>query len=102
MGLGGPVWHVSVASRGLPYGRGPLEQHAERELVGVGDPHLGEWREWGDIALHIRRRLTPAEQAAVGDVQDIRRTPEAVRRAQRLGRMLTLAPPDVLVDEIGK
>lgn len=37
----------------------------------------------------------------MGPVLDIRRTPEAVRRALGLGGMLALAPPDVLADEVG-
>lgn len=32
---------------------------------------------------------------------DIRRTPEAQRRARSLGRLLDYAPPEVLADEIG-
>jgi hypothetical protein len=37
----------------------------------------------------------------VGPVVDIRRTPEARRRAERLGPMLRFAPAVVLDDEIG-
>jgi hypothetical protein len=38
----------------------------------------------------------------VGPALDIRRTPEAVRRALRLGGMLAYAPPEVIADEIGE
>jgi hypothetical protein len=39
--------------------------------------------------------------AVTGPVMDIRRTPEAARRAAQLGTMLRYAPPDVLDNEIG-
>jgi hypothetical protein len=57
--------------------------------------------ERGEHAFHIRRRLSAAEQKRVGDVLDIRRTPEAAQRAARLGPMLGFAPPEILADEIG-
>lgn len=53
------------------------------------------------MAFHIRRRLTSAEQARVGPVLDIRRTPEAKRRALRLEDRLAYVPDSVLADEIG-
>jgi hypothetical protein len=99
MNLGGPVWHVSVSGR-LPV-RQIWEVEAERQLRGVGDPALGEWREFTGKAFHLRRRLTPREARSVGPVRDIRRSPEAAVRAARLGDMLAYAPPDVLADEVG-
>ncbi|HZR50090.1 MAG TPA: hypothetical protein VFB06_11280 [Streptosporangiaceae bacterium] len=48
--------------------RAVLEREAERQLAGVGDASLGEWREWTGKAFHIRRRLTAREQRAVGTV----------------------------------
>jgi hypothetical protein len=97
----GPVWHASVAPvRGFPI-RTDLERQAEKELEGVGDVRLGEWREWSGKAFHIRRRLSAAEQEAVGPVMDIRRTPEALMRAARLGPLLRLAPGEVLEEELG-
>lgn len=101
MNLGGPVWHSSAAPmRGIPL-RADLERIAEKELEGVGDPSLGEWREWTGKAFHIRRRLSAAEQKVTGPVADIRRTPEALRRALAVGPMLRLAPAEVLEEEIG-
>ncbi len=100
MNLGGPVWHASIAARRLPV-PAILEREALRQLAGAGDASLGEWREWTGRAFHVRRRLAPAEQRHTGPVLDIRRTPEAVRRAAALGDMLRFAPPDVLDDEIG-
>lgn len=97
MGLGGPVWHVSVAGSQ----RDRLEAECERQLRGVGDVVLGEWREWTGRAFHLRRRLSAREQRHVGPVVDVRRTPEALKRAQRLGTMLRFAPAEVLRDELG-
>jgi hypothetical protein len=101
MELGGPVWHVSVAShRGIPI-REILEMAAERQLAGVGGAGLGEWREWTGYAFHLRRRLSVREQRAVGPVVDIRGTDEARARARRLGDMLAHVPADVLLAETG-
>lgn len=101
MNLGGPVWHASVASQqGIPI-RSTLEAEAVRQLRGVGDPSLGEWREWSGRAFHIRRRLSEAEQRRVGPVVDVRGTSEAARRASALGDLLVYAPAGVLADELG-
>jgi hypothetical protein len=96
----GPVWHCSIATQSLPL-RAVLEQEAERQLAGVGDASLGEWREHNGRFFHLRRRLSEAEERQTGPALDIRRTPEAVARAMRLGSMLRLAPPEVLAEEIG-
>jgi len=98
--LGGPVWHASVSVRGIVI-LVVLEVEAVRQLTGVGDPTLGEWREWTGRAFHIRRRLSARETQRVGPVVDIRRTPEAVRRAARLGDMIRFAPMEVINEEIG-
>jgi hypothetical protein len=100
MNLGGPVWHVSVASPGIPI-RGQLEAECERQLSGVGDASLGEWREWTGRAFHLRRRLSVREQRDVGPVVDVRGSEEARRRAERLGPMLSYVPAEVLADELG-
>jgi hypothetical protein len=59
---------------------------AEHELWGVGDAALGEWREVGDKAVHLRRRLTAAEMkaGAIAAVCDVRGTPEYVHRIERM------------------
>ena len=101
MGFGGPVWHVSVAPLRAFYGATLCGRRAEQELDGLGDATLGEWREWTGRAYHLRRRLSAAEADRVGPVRDIRRTPEAHRRAAELGLRLKLAPPDVLMEELG-
>jgi hypothetical protein len=100
MNLGGPVWHTSAATRSLPI-PAVLEAEAERQLAGVGDASLGEWREWTGHAFHIRRRLSVAEEALTGPVMDIRKTPEARGRTAALGAMLRFAPAEVLADEAG-
>jgi hypothetical protein len=56
----------------------------------------------GDLAFHVRRRLSAAEERRVGPVMDIRGSDEARQRAARLGGLLALAPPEVLAEEIGK
>lgn len=99
MNLGGPVWHASVAGSLI---KAVLWQEAERQLAGVGDTLLGEWRETGTRAVHLRRRLSEREQRAVGPVVDIRRSDEARLRAARLGARLSMAPPEVLAEEIGQ
>lgn len=55
----------------------------------------------GDSAFHVRRRLSHAEQQAVGPAVDIRGSDEARRRASRLGSLLSLAPADLLREELG-
>jgi hypothetical protein len=100
MNLGGPVWHVSIASPGIPI-QAELRTNAHRQLHGVGDPALGQWEEWTGRAFHLRRRLSDREAVQVGPVVDVRCTPEAMRRAERLGERLRLAPAEVLREELG-
>lgn len=57
-------------------------------LTGVGEATLGEWHEVGDIAWHLRRRLSSEEEGAVGPVQDIRGTWEATKRKFAIRRHL--------------
>lgn len=83
------------------YGRTMCERRALAELDGLGDPGLGEWREWSGAAFHLRRRLSPDEERRVGPAVDVRHTPEAVRRAAALGDRLALLPQHVLDQEIG-
>jgi hypothetical protein len=80
--LGGPVWHASASflSQSLAW------QFALAALRGVGDAQLGEWREVGDRAVHVRRRLTDDERALAGGlkVRDIRGTGEEALRFETL------------------
>ncbi len=59
---------------------------ARAALRGVGDAALGEWRELGDTAVHLRRRLTAKEMdvAGITGVRDIRDTPEEAQRMKVL------------------
>jgi hypothetical protein len=100
MNLGGPVWHASVATSGIAI-PALLETEARRQLAGVGDPAAGEWTEWTGRAFHLRRRLGAREMPRVGPVVDVRGTPEARRRAARLGDLLRYVPAEVLNDELG-
>jgi len=62
-------------------------------LGGVGDGGLGEWKEIGDKAVHIRRRVSDRERASIGglDVVDVRGTPEATRRIDRIRPFVPIA-----------
>lgn len=95
------MWHASVRPRNPFYGATLCRQRAETALSGLGDPMLGEWHEWSGTTFHIRRRLTATEQERVGPALDIRRTPEARRRARQLGDRLAIVPESVLADEVG-
>lgn len=56
---------------------------ARQALAGVGDPSLGEWIETSPAGIvHVRRRLSEAEQAASGIAcaRDIRGTLEERER----------------------
>lgn len=93
MNFGGPVWHVSAAYHGsvlLTNVVPRLFDEALAALNGVGDARLGEWRETGEVAVHVRRRLTDAERRAAGglDVVDIRGTDEHARRVERMRSFL--------------
>ena len=96
------MWHASAGS--LVLTREDLEAHARRMIRGVGDASLGEWVERerttpeGIAVVHVRRRLTPAEQARVGPVRDIRGTPELRSRATIISRQIGV-PVEVLMRE---
>ena|SRR5258708_2764850 len=103
MGFGGPVWHVSVSPRF------PLLVNRERRLFelagdalfGVGDATLGEWREVGDIAVHLRRRLTAIEAAAgkIVDVCDVRGTDEFAQRIRAMRPFLPAQIRDIPLEQ---
>lgn len=103
MNFGGPVWHVSIMPMPkVVLARTELRRMANKVLDGVGDARLGEWEEQ-HRALHVRRRLTAAEQLRVGPVVDVRRTAEAITRAAPLAEagILELVDPLVLEEELG-
>jgi hypothetical protein len=87
------VWHASIAvhnrfdGRPLPTVLIAAAQVAEawaaaaRALAGVGDAALGEWRETGHEAFHLRRRLAPTEWTGPWGM-DYRGTPEGERRVE--------------------
>lgn len=86
------MWHASVGPR-VSTVNDTLWKIARHELRGVGDAALGEWREVGDAAIHLRRRLTAAEMVAGGiaEVCDVRGTPEGTRRLARIRPFLPAA-----------
>ena len=77
------MWHASVSPRFLSVTAAAdrLWEIAVDVLRGVGDP-AHEWREIGDRAVHLRRRLTMREERAAGitGVVDVRGTDEQKRR----------------------
>jgi hypothetical protein len=75
---------------------------AEQQLRGVGDAALGEWRETGYIAVHLRRRLTAREMSAsaIDGVRDIRGTPEHAIRVGRMRLYLPKAFQDLPIEEL--
>lgn len=73
-----------------PLGRDSLRQLALEVLEGVGDSALGQWEDWSGYAYHVRRRLSLAEQAHVGDMLDIRGTKEHKKRLAAIRKVLPL------------
>lgn len=80
MNFGGPVWHASAASGA---GDAVAWAMAEKALEGVGDASLGEWRQRGESAVHLRRRLSADEQGDL-TVRDIRGSDEERQRQDAL------------------
>ena len=78
------MWHVSVHPIGRYHvGLVGARMRCLSTLLGLGDASLGEWEERGEVAYHVKRRLTPEEQAVIGDACDIRNTDEAQQRLTR-------------------
>jgi len=83
------VWHASTAPLGkLGLSESYLRERAHEALEGVGNASLGQWEEYSGYAFHLRRRLTPEEQQAIGEIADIRGTPEQIKRWRRVRRFL--------------
>lgn len=82
------MWHASIKSHRLILPASKLEEYARWALDGVGDHRLGEWVEHHGQVLHLRRRLSAAEQEPIGDVLDVRGTPEAERRTHPYAHLL--------------
>ena len=79
-----------------------LFEIAADALCGVGDAAIGEWREVGDHAVHLRRRLSDRERRAAGnlDVVDVRGTDDHVQRVLRLRPFLPTALQGLAVSEM--
>ena len=82
------MWHASISFGGRVVLTEQMFDVARRELYGVGDRDLGEWREVGEIAVHLRRRCTGAEAAILGPVIDVRGTLDGAARLHRMSRYL--------------
>lgn len=97
------MWHVSIAPRfALPAinATAAVFKEAVEQLDGVGAAALGEWREVGDLAVHLRRRLTAAEmsRARIEAVVDVRGTDEHKRRVDAILPFLPLAAQGMPTD----
>lgn len=81
--LGGPVWHVSAQH---PAGQQAGLDACYAALEDVGDPAKGEWVEEGVRwpLMHIKRRLSDAEDELVGGIKDLRNTKEQRLRVREL------------------
>ena len=88
-GFGGPVWHASIASHDGRLSTAERWTRAARALSGVGDPRLGEWKETGTVACHLRRRVTADAWGARPWGMDLRHTPEGQQRLQAPGAIPT-------------
>lgn len=74
------MWHASV-SYPRPKPERIYRAALAQALAGVGMDRL-QWFEEGRSGVwHLRRRLTPGEEAVAGAPVDIRHTPEHVARA---------------------
>lgn len=99
---GGPVWHASVAwhtntRRGpwpIPLLSAPtilrMWERVVRALHRVGDGTLGEWRESGQTAIHVRRRMTAEEWGDKPWGMDYRYTPEYAVRIAPVAHLLPI------------
>lgn len=95
------MWHASAAPRSIYVDAIFCEQAARWALEGVGDASLGEWAERTPRAVHVRRRLTLAEQLSVGDAKDLRGTREALDRYRAAARRLPAAGLKYAREELG-
>ncbi len=86
------MWHVSIKPL-EPMSPQRVVSWARRTLKGVGYSGLGEWVASDNPGpagslTHLRRRLTPFEAKKVGPIRDIRGTPEAEERLDRVRDLL--------------
>lgn len=65
----------------------------------MGDALAGEWREVGDRAVHIRRRLSPAEEQSIGPAVDVRGSWDGEKRLRRIERFVPPAARHILEEE---
>lgn len=82
------MWHASIAPQGIVLAEATLRRYAFAALTDVGNAALGEYEEYSGRAFHLRRRLSLAERALVGEVVDVRGTPEGERRLRPVRHLL--------------
>ena len=76
------MWHASVRAHRVAASERALRLVACAVLDGAGDAAAGEWCERGAAdVVHLRRRLSRAEQALVGPALDVRGTEDGALRA---------------------
>lgn len=69
-----PVWHASISVVGIAVADWTTEHHLHAHLLagklvaGRGDPNHRDV-EGGNIALHIRRKISDAEKSIIGPAQ---------------------------------
>lgn len=73
---------------GLKPHRGILRTAAFLALNHVGENARKDIHEWTGYAFHIRRRLTPKEQAGVGEAVDLRKSGEGYARLRAIRDLL--------------
>ena len=93
------MWHASAGAMGATDDQ--LIAWATRMLAGVGDAGAGQWVQVNAAAngirvCHLRRRLAKSEVRRVGDVRDVRGTPEHLRRGQVTAAALALPLQQVM------
>ena len=94
------MWHASVSYHGkLSLGRRAYRGAIRLVLSGVGMPGKEWWEDRRDETgvMHLRRRMTVAEQKIAGDPVDIRGTDEELARATEMAPLLGLTPEETLV-----
>ena len=71
-------------------------------LDGFGDVNLGEWTERGELAFHLRRRLSLQEQKLVGEAIDLRNSEEGVVRLAKANLWMPRQFLPMAAGELGK
>jgi hypothetical protein len=85
-----------------PRSRAKLQAITYAALAGVGDASAGEWVEWTGAnrkTCQVRSRLSAVESLVTGPPRDIRGTPEAMARIERVHKVAPYIPLRLLMEE---